>query len=105
MQERKREVIFWASLQQRIAQMKMNPATFHFLKMKIDGLISDRPSLINQYENGHFFKSEKVTNLQQRFNWDIFHLAQTNDIDFTDLNDSHIDTALRMICPKIEKKF
>jgi hypothetical protein len=83
----------------------MSAPTFELLKTRINNALSKNPELVNLYQYGNFERAQNATNLQERFNWDIFHLAQTNDIDFTDLNDSHIDTALRMICPKIEKKF
>jgi hypothetical protein len=83
----------------------MSAPTFELLKTRINNVLSKNPDLINMYQFGNFARSEKVTNLQKRFNWDLFHLAQTNNLDLTDLNDSHIDTALGMICPKIEKKF
>lgn len=62
--------------------------------------------IITDYENGNFPRAERTKDLNMRFRWDCFH-ARDKDIapDLSDLNDSHIDTALRRILPTIERKF
>jgi len=60
------------------------------------------------YEQGQFPRADQVKDLQKRFVWDIlFSTKQYNFINelYNYMNDSHIETALRKICPKVERKY
>jgi len=60
------------------------------------------------YETGQFPRSEMVKDLQKRFVWDILFSAKQYDFInelYKYMNDIHIETALRKICPKVERKY
>jgi hypothetical protein len=64
--------------------------------------------VVEQYETGKFARSEKVKDLQTRFVWDVY--STSKDWDFKNalydyLNDSHIETALKRILPKVTRKY
>lgn len=73
----------------------------------------ERPfnELLKFYEQGRFPRAEKVKDLQTRFCFDLYHeISNTEFTEFkkelyTYLNDDHIETALRKICPKVTKKY
>lgn len=68
-----------------------------------------KEKIIENYESGNFKNANKVQDLQTRFMWDL--LWASGGIDFIDklyeagLNDNHITTALKNICPKVIKKY
>ena len=65
-------------------------------------------NVINRYEQGLFPRSEKVKDLQKRFNFDFFSHGTDREFVkelYTYLNDDHIETALKRIMPKIERKY
>jgi hypothetical protein len=60
------------------------------------------------YEHGQFPRADRVKDLQKRFVWDmLFSAKRYNFINelYEYMNDSHIETALRKICPKVERKY
>lgn len=88
--------------------MKMKPEHFKEIKAKIDALLATS-ELQEAYEHGRFPNSNKTKDLNKRFRWDLLSIAygSRNIVQnlYPYLNDSHIDTALRAICPKIERKY
>jgi len=60
------------------------------------------------YEQGQFPRADKVKDLQKRFVWDVLFASKQYDFInelYTYMNDSHIETALKKICPKVERKY
>ena len=90
--------------------MKIKKEHFEFIESKINELLDahGRDSIISQYESGNFPRSDRVLSLQTRFNLDLFYAAGLSgfacDTLYKYLDDSHIETALKRICPKIEGK-
>jgi len=91
--------------------MKIKPADFETIKEKINAFLDEhgKDSVILKYENGDFPRSEKVKDLQTRFNFDLFHFsgalsAVVNSV-YEYANDEHIATALKKICPKVTKRY
>jgi len=93
--------------------MKMKKEHYNILKSSIEDVLKNvGPALLQEYENGKFPREDKVKDLNLRFRWDLFYFVRPkiessgkklNLYDY--LNDSHIDTALRKICPRILKKY
>ena len=89
--------------------MKMKKEHFEELKAEIEKF--DLEKLAEQYEKGNFPRSESVNDLQVRFVWDVYwRLPNQWRIEFMRdlyeyLNDNHIETALKRICPKITRKY
>ena len=93
--------------------MKMKQEHYNILKSSIEDVLKNMgPALLQEYETGKFPRADKVKDLNVRFRWDLFHFIwskmersgkKLNLYDY--LNDTHIDTALRRICPKIIKKY
>lgn len=81
----------------------------HIEKMESLETIQD---IIEVYESGRFVNSEKTKDLNKRFRWDCFWAGKRFFPEnlmpelYEYLDDSHIDTALRKICPQgLERKF
>jgi len=66
-------------------------------------------NIIDDYENGRFFNSAKVNDLQTRFNFDMMYNAKLTDYVcetiYTYAHDKHIETALKSICPKVIRRY
>lgn len=65
-------------------------------------------NVIDYYENGKFPRADKVKDLQRRFCFDLFSCSVDNEFIselYEYLNDNHIETALRRICPVIKRKY
>lgn len=75
--------------------MKMKLEDFEILRKAIVPL--DTPSRRLQYEEGKFDRSHLVKDLSKRYRWDLFWLSRAGLNFCQDLNDVHIDTALRAI--------
>jgi hypothetical protein len=89
--------------------MKMKVEHFEYLQSEIEKALVKYPNVIHEYETGQFPRSEKVKDLQTRFNNDMKFGAGLNrficDTLYPYLDDTHINTALNKICPKVERKF
>ena len=89
--------------------MRMKKEHYNILKSSIEDVLKNMgPDLLEEYEKGEFPRADKVKDLNVRFRWDLFHFIRRsgkklNLYDY--LTNSHIDTALRKICPKIIKKY
>jgi len=93
--------------------MKMTSEHLAILKVGVDKVLANNPHAAQAYEEGRFAKSERVKDLQRRFCFDIFYasgvkigdgVGTSGDI-IGDYSDSHIFTALKAICPKVERKY
>tara|TARA_R110000824_G_scaffold363060_2_gene551089 strand:- start:47 stop:316 length:270 start_codon:yes stop_codon:yes gene_type:complete len=89
--------------------MKMQQDHFDHMKQVIDDYIKDNPDVVNNYETGNFYNSDKVQVLQIRFNYDMLYASGLNkfvcDTLYNYLNDTHITTALKNICPTVQRKY
>lgn len=82
----------------------------HFEKMSdiLSNAKVDLEKVAKQYELGHFARSDNVKDLQKRFCFDAFYALIPRD--FKDelcqyMDDTHIYTALKQLCPKVTKKY
>lgn len=65
----------------------------------------DTIELRESYRTGNFPRSELVKDLDKRYRWDLLGASGVDVCAFYDLydvNDSHIDSALRTIVPVID---
>ena len=89
--------------------MKMKQEHFNYMKKEIDIILekyNDKGQLVEEYRSGNFPRAEGVQDLQKRFCFDLFRasglVAWTCDNLYSYLNDEHIYTALKKICPIIK---
>ena len=89
--------------------MKIQRDHLEYLQAKIDAVLDKYPNVVQEYELGHFPRSEKVKDLQQRFNFDLLVGAGVStwvsENLYPYLDDTHLRTALKRICPKVERKY
>jgi len=91
--------------------MKITTENYAFLKTSIDTVLAKYPNVIEEYELGQFARADRVKNLQQRFCFDLLFGAgisqwvSTNLYGLNDMNDDHIFTALKAICPTLTKRY
>ena len=79
--------------------MKMTASNFTVLRVSIEA--KDTEAVRERYRAGDFLNSDRVSDLNKRYRWDLAHSAVGSgwicDQYALGLNDSHIDTALRAI--------
>ena len=91
--------------------MKITPQDFDRLKNRIENLVETNggwDKVTDIFETGNFPRSEKVKDLQKRFVWDLMFLCKDHEFIrelYVYLNDSHIETALKKICPTITRRY
>ena len=89
--------------------MKIKPEHYDYMKGCIDDYLLNHPNMVNDYETGSFTRSDKVKDLQVRFNFDLHYVAIDGkwvcDVLYKYLNDTHIKTVLNRICPKVTRKY
>jgi len=89
--------------------MKIKKEHFNYLKSEIEVVLAKYPNVAQEYEQGQFPRAERVKNLQERFNFDLFYAARLSrwatDNLYTYMDDTHLSTALKRICPKVERKY
>jgi len=65
--------------------------------------------LVQCYETGQFHNADKTKDLQKRFCFDVLYGAGLTSFVCQDLysylDDTHIYTALKAICPEVIKRF
>jgi hypothetical protein len=89
--------------------MKIKQEHYDHMKQEMDKVFAISPELAKNYEDGDFPNSDRTKDLQMRFCFDVMHMAGLtsyickNVYDYG--NDTHIFTALKRICPKVERKF
>ena len=84
--------------------MKLEKEDYLLLKNSINNILEHDKDVIDDYEHGRFRRSNTVENLQIRFNWDLFERAGIR-YKFNGYYDTHIETALKRVCPIITKKY
>ena len=92
--------------------MKIKTEHYRYLKQEIDSslaLHNSKGGLVKNYEEGEFPRSNKTKDLQKRFCFDLLFGAGlckwVCDNLYSYLNDEHIYTALKSICPKVSRKY
>lgn len=89
--------------------MKITQDHFDFLKSEIEKTLAKYPDLVAEYESGDFPRSDKVQDLQKRFCFDVLYgsgLSRwVSDNLSSYLNDDHIFTALKKICPVVVRRY
>ena len=87
----------------------MLPEHFDHMKTEIDAVLfryNQDNKLVKEYQSGDYPRSEFTKDVQRRFCFDLLWAAGLNkftcDNLYSYLNDDHIYTALKTICPKIE---
>lgn len=85
--------------------MKMKPEHVGIIRTAINSVLTADPGLPGRYREGDFPRSDRVKDLQKRFNWDLLWKAGLSKFVSQELypylNDDHINTALKQICPKL----
>lgn len=85
--------------------MKIKPEHLAAMKEAISPL--DTAERRQAYRDGNFPRADKVKDLNKRYRWDLLWAADftrliiASDV-YTYANDTHIDTALRSIVPKLD---
>ena len=91
--------------------MKIKPEHYEMLESEINAVFERYPArrLIEEYETGQFARSEKTKDLQKRFCYDLLYGAGLSSFVcstlYKYLDDSHVYTALRSICPTVTKRY
>jgi len=89
--------------------MKMKPEHYRHLERAIADVLARHPDAVDGYEHGRFPRAQQTTDLQKRFCFDLLGAAVPTawvcEELYPYLNDAHIYTALKAICPKIERKY
>jgi len=89
--------------------MKIKSEHLKHLKEAIDSTLAKYPNLVEEYEQGRFPRSDKVTDLQRRFCFDLSYGSGLNKFIceelYTYMDDSHLYTALKKVCPVVTKRY
>lgn len=91
--------------------MKIKVEHLEHIKKEIAAVLDKygKQTLIAQYETGKFSRSEKVKDLQKRFCFDLAYAAGLNDFTcktlYSYLDDTHLYTAYKSVCPKVVKRY
>ena len=92
--------------------MKIKNEHYAIIESAINELLcvhNSKGELVACYESGDFHKSEAVTDLQKRFCFDVLYGVGLNSFICQEiypyLDDSHLYTALKSICPTVTKKY
>jgi len=89
--------------------MKIKQEHFNHLKAEIEAVLfkyNQDNKLVEEYQRGDYSRAESTQDVQRRFCFDVMYGAGLNkfvcDSLYPYLNDDHIYTALKAICPKVE---
>jgi GH24 family phage-related lysozyme (muramidase) len=89
--------------------MKIKQEHFDHIKLAIDATLAihnQNNKLAEEYEQGLFPRAELTKDVQRRFCWDVMYGAGlskfASDTLYSYLNDDHIYTALKAICPTLK---
>ena len=89
--------------------MKIKPEHLAIIRMQINAVLNKYPGIAAEYEAGEFSDADKVKDLQKRFCFDLWYGAGmvkwTCDVIYPYANDDHLYTALKAVCPTIERKY
>lgn len=89
--------------------MKIQKDHLEHIEKEINKVLTENPGLKQRYEKGIFPRASAVKDLQMRFCFDLFYMANLSkyacDHLYSYLNDDHIYSALKKICPKITRAY
>ncbi len=89
--------------------MKIKKAHLAYIQGEISKVLANNPAIVSDYENGLFPRSNKVKDLQKRFCFDLHYAAGlvkfTCDELYSYMDDSHLYTALKAVCPKVTRAY
>lgn len=92
--------------------MKIKTEHYAILESAINDVLAvhnAKGELMRCYESGDFHKSEAVKDLQKRFCFDVLFGTGLNkfvcDELYPYMDDNHLYTALKSICPKVIKRY
>jgi hypothetical protein len=93
------------------SNLKMNAGHFHEVRELVEEVLRNNPDAVVRYESGDFARSDRTKELQKRFCFDVHYVAMNKARDglrqelYEYLDDDHIYTALKRMCPAVEMKF
>ena len=91
--------------------MKITKENYAHLQTTINNVLAKYPDIIEEYETGQFPRADRVKDLQKRFCFDLLSGAGISQwvsqklYSDNALNDEHIYTALKAICPALTKRY
>ncbi len=91
--------------------MKMKPEHVEHIKTEINKTMQrfGKETLIKMYETGKFPRATLVVCLQKRFCWDLMNYAGLSNYVSNELypylNDDHIYTGLKAVCPTVKRRY
>ena len=89
--------------------MKLILAHRQHIKNEIDKILASYPNIATEYEVGQFNNSLAVKDLQTRFCSDLLYKAGLPswicDNVYSYVDDTHIFSFLKTICPQVTKKY
>lgn len=91
--------------------MKIKPEHLQYMKAEIDATLATHgaDTLVTAYSNGMFANADTCKDLQKRFCFDLLYGAGlvrwVCANVYTYANDDHLFTALKAICPKVERLY
>ncbi|MCK9155082.1 MAG: hypothetical protein M0P12_03100 [Paludibacteraceae bacterium] len=101
-----------SSKARKAEDMKITEEHFDHMKTEINKYVESVGGwdvLVKKYERGDFERSDSVRDLQCRFCWDVSCAAKLHrfycEQAYKYADDSHILTALRKICPTVNRKY
>ena len=86
--------------------MKMTQQDYDTLAAAINRVLTGNPHAVAAYRAGNYPRADRCKDVNRRFRWDCLYAARMGDFVsglYQYLDDTHIDTALKSICPKIEE--
>lgn len=90
--------------------MKMKSEHFEHIKSEISAVLlkyNDNDRLVEEYRQGLYPRADKTKDVQRRFCFDVMYGAGLSkyacETLYPYLNDDHIYTALKAICPAIKR--
>jgi hypothetical protein len=92
-----------------MANLKIKPEHLEHLREKISEVLDNNPTAVKDYESGNFPRSEQVKDLQKRFCFDMLYASVSSkwvcDNLCPYLDDRHIYSALKAVCPSVTRKY
>lgn len=79
------------------------------IKAAIDNVLAKYPNIVQEYEQGNFARSDRVKDLQTRFNFDLIYGTGLSswlcDNIYSYANDNHMASFLKSICPTVTRNY
>ena len=89
--------------------MKIKANDLLSIQRIVGARLKDNPYMVYKYERGEFVRSECVNDLQKRFCYDLVagkeFTALCCDTLYDYLDDTHIYTALKKLCPTVTRNY